>query len=113
MCSWEQFCRFARSPERRKVGSDARITIEGTVYEVEPDMAGETIILLWGLFDDELYAEFEGNRTGPYYPVSGPIPLHRWRSFKKTRQTQQAEHIRTLASQIDLPIEALTGGTCR
>src|SRR5215467_15496821 len=24
MCTWEQFCRFAREPERRKVGIDAR-----------------------------------------------------------------------------------------
>lgn len=37
----EQFCRFAREPERRKVGVDARITIAGTAYEVEPDMAGD------------------------------------------------------------------------
>ncbi|EGY29599.1 Integrase core protein [Candidatus Regiella insecticola 5.15] len=109
MCSWEQFCRFARCPERRKVGTDARITIEGTAYEVEPDMAGETIILLWGLFDDELYAEFEGNRTGSYYPISGPIPLHRYRSFKKTKQTEHAEHIQMLARQIGLPIKALMG----
>jgi hypothetical protein len=36
-------------------------------------------MLLWGLFDDELYAEFE-ERFGPYYPVSGPIPLHRYRA---------------------------------
>jgi hypothetical protein len=27
MCAWEQFCRFAREPERRKVGGDARLTI--------------------------------------------------------------------------------------
>lgn len=48
MCSWEQYCRFAREPETRKVGVDARITIDGTAWEVEPDMAGETVILLWG-----------------------------------------------------------------
>ncbi|KPW16795.1 Integrase, partial [Pseudomonas cannabina pv. alisalensis] len=56
MCTWEQFCRFAREPERRKVGIDARVTIEGTTFEVEPDMAGESVLLLWGLFDNELYA---------------------------------------------------------
>lgn len=64
MCNWEQFCRFAREPERRKVGIDARITVEGTAYEVEPDLAGETVLLLWGLFDSELHVEFEGERTG-------------------------------------------------
>jgi hypothetical protein len=29
MCSWERFCTFAREPERRKVGIDARISVEG------------------------------------------------------------------------------------
>jgi hypothetical protein len=48
MCSWEQYCRFAREPESRSVGVDARVTIDGTAWEVEPDMAGDTVILLWG-----------------------------------------------------------------
>jgi hypothetical protein len=55
MCTWEQFCRFAREPERRKVGVDARIAIGGTAYQVERDMAGETVVLLRGLFDGWLY----------------------------------------------------------
>jgi hypothetical protein len=33
MCSWERFCTFARDPERRKVGPDARVTVAGTAYE--------------------------------------------------------------------------------
>jgi hypothetical protein len=109
MCSWEQFCRFAREPERRKVGIDARITVGGTVYEVESSLAGETIILLWGLFDHELHAEYEGARFGPYYPISGPIPLHRYRSFKRGKNEEQAERIRNLADVINLPIGALSG----
>jgi hypothetical protein len=40
MCTWEQFRRFAREPERRKVGIDARIAIGGTAYEVEPALSG-------------------------------------------------------------------------
>lgn len=48
MCTREQFCRFAREPERRKVGVDARGTVDGTAFEVEPDMAGEFVVLLWG-----------------------------------------------------------------
>lgn len=32
MCAWEQYCRFAREPESRKVGVDARIAIGGTSY---------------------------------------------------------------------------------
>lgn len=109
MCTWEQFCRFAREPERRKVGIDARISIEGTQYEVESEMAGDTVVLLWGLFDDELYVEYDGEKYGPYYPVSGPIPLHRYRAFKKSKSDKRAEHIRQLADQLDLPIAALSG----
>ena len=69
MCAWEQFCRFVASLNG-VVGVDARISIDGTAYEVDPAMAGETVILLWGLFDSELYIEFEGDRSGPYYPIS-------------------------------------------
>jgi hypothetical protein len=32
MCSWERFFTFAREPEGRKVGIDARITVEGVIY---------------------------------------------------------------------------------
>jgi hypothetical protein len=57
MCSWGRFCTFAREPERRKVGGDARVSVEGVLYEVEPDLAGESVILWFGIFDDELYVE--------------------------------------------------------
>jgi hypothetical protein len=113
MCAWEQFCRFAREPERRKVGIDARVTVEGTAYEVEPDLAGETVLLLWGLFDDELYVAYEGERSGPYYPVSGPIPLHRYRAFKRGRAEERADRIHQLADQLGLPIAALAGDEVR
>jgi hypothetical protein len=113
MCTWEHFCRFAREPERRKVGIDARINISGTAYEVESDMAGETVILLWGLFDDEMYVEFDGVKFGPYYPVSGPIPLHRYRAFKRGKTGERADRIRALANQLGLPISALSGDDVR
>ena len=109
LCSWEHFCRLAREPERRKVGGDARIVVGGTVYEVDPGLAGETVVLLWGLYDSDLYVEFEGQRSGPYVPVSGPIPLNRYRSFKKTAADEKADRIRQLADQLGLPIAALTG----
>ena len=111
MCSWEQFCRFAREPERRKVGPDARVSVDGTAYEVAPELAGETVLLLWGLFDNELYVEYDGERSGPYVPVAGPIPLNRYRSFKKTSVDEKADRIRQLADQLGLPIAALTGDT--
>src|SRR5205823_2951324 len=76
--------RFAREPERRKVGGDARITVEGVVYEVDPELAGETVVLWWGLFDRDLFVEFGERRFGPYRPSGGPIPLHRYRKPKRT-----------------------------
>ena len=111
MCNWERFCTFAREPQRRKVGGDARVSVEGVAYEVDPDLAGETVILWWGLFDNELYVERDEQRYGPYYPVDGPIPLHRYRKFKKTRTQERADRITVLAKQLDLPRSALTGNT--
>ncbi len=48
MCSWKRFCTNACEPEKRKVGIDARITIDGVAYEVEPDLAGEKVQLVVG-----------------------------------------------------------------
>jgi len=95
MCAWEQFCRFAREPERRKVDIDARVSVGGTAYEVDPNLAGETVLLLWGLFDNDLYVEYGGERTGPYCPVSGPIPPNR-----------------TALSREPAPMKGPTGFTC-
>lgn len=110
MCSWERFSSFAREPERRKVGIDARVSIDGTTYEVDSGLAGETVILLWGLFDNDLYVEYENERFGPFHPISGPIPLHRYRRFKKSKSDERADRIEQLAAKINLPIAALTGG---
>ena len=107
MCSWERFCAFAREPERRQVGVDARIAVEGTQYEVDPDLAGETVTLWWGLFDSELYVEHREKRYGPYRPVGGPIPLHRYRHFKQTQTQQRADRIEALAAALALPRAAL------
>ena len=89
MCSWERFCTFAREPETRKVAIDAQVSFAGVRYEVDPDLAGETVTLWFGLYDDQLFVEHGERRYGPYAPIGGPIPLHRYRSFKKTR-TQKA-----------------------
>jgi hypothetical protein len=109
MCTWERFCTFAREPERRKVGGDARVSVEGVSYEVEPDLAGETVILWWGLFDHELYVEHGDRRYGPYAPVGAPIPLHRYRRFKKTAYEQRADRIEALAEKLQLPRAAVDG----
>jgi len=103
MCSWERFSTFAREPERRKVGVDARVSSEGTLYEVDPDLAGEEVVLWWGVFDNELYVERGEQRYGPYVPVGGPIPLHRYRRFKKTKTQRRTERIEALAEKLALP----------
>jgi hypothetical protein len=98
MCSWDRFCTFAREPERRRVATDARVSIGGIAYEVDPELVGEDVVLWWGLFDHELYVEHGEKRFGPYAPVGGPIPLHHYRSFKKTRAQTRADRIEALAA---------------
>jgi hypothetical protein len=110
MCSWERYCTFARDPERRKVGIDARVSMDGIPYEVDADLAGEEVILWWGVFDNELYVERGEQRYGPYTPVGGPIPLNRYRRFKKTKTQRRAERIEALADRLTLP-ESVWGGT--
>lgn len=44
-----------------------------------------------------------------HYPVSGPIPLHRYRAFKRGKADERADRIRALADQLGLPISALAG----
>jgi hypothetical protein len=107
MCGWERFCTFAREPERRKVGADARVSAGGVQYQVDPDLAGEDVLLWWGLFDHELYVEHGEKRFGPYAPVGGPIPLGHYRAFKKTRTQARADRIDELAARIGLPRSAL------
>ena len=109
MCSWERFCTFAREPEQRKVDGSARVSVQGVAYEVDPDLAGETVVLWWGLFDNELYVEKDGQKYGPYLPVGGPIPLHRYRKFKKGKTQERADQIESLAKQLVLPLSALNG----
>ncbi|MDJ1185875.1 IS481 family transposase [Roseofilum sp. BLCC_M143] len=103
MCSWERFCTFARKPEQRRVDGCARVTVDGVAYEVEPDLAGETVVLWWGLFDNELYVEKGSEKFGPYLPVDGPIPLHRYRQVKKSQTQKRAERIEKLSRHLVLP----------
>jgi hypothetical protein len=48
-----------------------------------------------------------GNYT--YRPIGGPIPLHRYRAFKKTPTQRRVERIEALAVQLALPRAALEG----
>ena len=108
MCSWERFCAFAREPETRKVAVDAQVSVSGVRYEVDPDLAGETVTLWFGLYDDQLFVEHGERRYGPYAPSGGPIPLHRYRSFKKTPTQKRADRIEGLAEQLSMPRAALS-----
>jgi hypothetical protein len=86
------------------------VSVEGTTYEVEPQLAGETVTLLWGLFDQELYVEHGGRRFGPYQPSRGAIPLYRYRKYQKSRAEERLDRVVQLADQLGLPRAALSGG---
>jgi hypothetical protein len=45
MCTWDRFRTFAREPERRRVGIDARVQVDGVSYEVDPDSSGRTEVV--------------------------------------------------------------------
>ena len=111
MCSWERFCKFARVPEKRKVGPDANVSIDGIVYQVSHELADQEVSLWWGLFDNELFVEWNDEKFGPYFPNNMPIPLHSYRSYKKTESEIRADKIEKLAKELNLPISALTTKT--
>lgn len=102
MRAWERFRTFAREADRRKVGSDARVSAEGVSYMVDAELAGETVVLWWGLFDNELYVEHGDQRFGQYLPDGGPIPLNHYRTFKKTTAEKQADRIEELAARLSI-----------
>lgn len=83
--------------------------MEGTSYEVEPELAGETVTLLWGLFDQELFVEHGGRRFGPYPPSRGAIPLYRYRKYQKSRAEERLDRVVQLAGQLGLSRAALSG----
>jgi hypothetical protein len=109
MCTWERFCAFAREPERREVDITCRLTVAGVTYEVDPELAGETVVVWWGLFDQELWAERGEERFGPFQPIGGPIPLHRYRKHRKSRREIRADKVAQLADKLVLPRAAVSG----
>ena len=66
--------------------------------------------LWWGIFDQELFVEFEGKRFGPYQPSRGAIPLYRYRKYQKSRAEERLDKVVQLADQLGLPRAAVTGG---
>jgi hypothetical protein len=87
-------------------------TIDGTAWEAGTgSMAGEIVILPWGLFDEEMYAwSLPAETWGPYYPVSGPVPLHRYRTFRSALKRQI---VPDGLARANIPISALSGSDLR
>jgi hypothetical protein len=86
MCSWERFCTFAREPERRSVAGDATVSIEGASYEVEPELAGETVTLWWGLFDHSTKSCMSSSRASVSGLTSRREALSRFTAIENTRR---------------------------
>ena len=107
MCDWERFSTLAREPETRTVGQDACVSINGVKYQLSGELAGLSVTLLWGIFDNELRVEHEGKNYGPFYPFAGPIPFGQYRPFKKNHREKYADKIDCLAKELSIPREAL------
>lgn len=109
MCSWERFRTFAREPESRKVGTDGCVMVAGICYQLSHELAGQDVVLLWGLFDQELYVENGEQKYGPFYPSKGPIPFNTYKKFKTSATEKRADKIANLAKEISIPRSALLG----
>jgi transposase InsO family protein len=110
MCDWEHFTILVREPEIRKVGNDACVNVNGIKYQLSPELAGVTVTLLWGLFDNELRVSYKEEHYGPFYPAGEPIPFGSYRSFKKSSKEKQVDQIEQLAKVISIPRSVLTNG---
>ena len=114
MCTWEQFCRFAREPERRKVGVDARVTIAGTAYEVDPQLAGEVVLLLAGpCLTTPCTSNTRASVPARTSWCPEPFRSDRYRAFKRGKREERADRIRHVADQLTLPLAALAGDDLR
>ena len=107
MCSWDRFCAFSRESESRTAGIDCQISIGATKYQIDPELSGETVTIWWGLLDHEIYVEFGDKRYGPYQPISGPIPLHKYKAHKKTDSQKRFERVSRMAQDLSLPNDAI------
>lgn len=111
MCSWKKFCQIVREPESRKVASDGCVNIDGVKFQLATDMAGLTVTLLHGVFDSELYVELDNETHGPFYPFSGPIPLHSYQATAKSKREKRADDIELLANTLEVPLSVMTGNS--
>jgi hypothetical protein len=63
----------------------------------------------WGLFDQELFVEHGDARYGPFDPIGGAVPMHRYRKHRKSRREERSERVDVLAGKLKLPRSALFG----
>ena len=98
-----------RYTDERQVRSDACVSLNGVRYQLIGEMAGEKVMILLGLFDNEIYVEFQEQKHGPFYPESGSILLHTYRAFKKRAIEKHIDKLEILAKQLSLPRSVLTG----
>lgn len=78
-------------------------------YELDPELAGETVTVWWGLFDQDLFAELDERQFGPFQPVGGPVPLHRYRKHRKSRRECRTGEVTLLAGKLNIPRAAVSG----
>jgi hypothetical protein len=47
------------------------MTVAGVLYEVDAELAGETVVVWWSLFDQELWVKRDEERWGRITPSEG------------------------------------------
>ena len=83
MCTKEHYAKLCRTPEPRVVGSDACISVNAIIFQLDPEFAGEKVSVLHGIFDDHLYIEYQSKTFGPFFPYAGPIPFGTYKKKPK------------------------------
>ena len=108
MCDWDRFTFLAREPRDRKVGNDFKLSFDGLEYVVNPELAGQEVKVLVGIFENDIYLEYGGEKFGPYAPANGVIPFNQFRSAKQTRAEKCRKRIEKLAEVITMPQSGFT-----
>jgi hypothetical protein len=62
---WERWCALARAPDTRQGAVDARGSVAGVRDEGDPEWAGETVPVCFGLYAAQLLVEHGERRYGP------------------------------------------------
>lgn len=101
-CSWEQFCNIAREPEKRKVLSDGCISIQGERYQLSSDLAGLEVLLLYGVFDSQIFVEYNNEKFGPFFPEKAPDSFLDYSHQTMTSREVIADEIHNIAEELNV-----------